>query len=210
MLDLILCSIYYTFYIKYIKHTKSVSTQLLPNVGKQVINLRGRVKMSVTELSKRSGLSKGMISQIEQNKTNPTLLSLWKISNALSIPLSNIIDPGINKIFDFQQFEEKLLMVSKDKKCHLRFLTPVHYIDKLELYSLKLLKGGKLENTTGHPPKTEEIFNVVSGRFLVTAGDRQQELTTGDSIHFSADIEHTIRNISEKSSEGILVVRFNL
>jgi XRE family transcriptional regulator, regulator of sulfur utilization len=187
-----------------------MSTQSLPDIGKEVIRLRNIQNMSLTELSKRSGLSKGMISQIEQNKSNPTVVSLWKIASALSVPLQNIIDPGTNQVFDFQKYDDKLLLISKDKKCHLRFLTPVHFIDKLELYSLKLLKNGKLENTTGHPPKTEEIFNVISGKFEVCAGKLTRELCAGDSIQFSADIEHTIKNISDETSEGILVVRFNL
>ena len=187
-----------------------MSTQSLPDIGKQVSKLRNGQSMSVAELAKRSGLSKGMISQIEQNKTNPTLLSVWKIASALGVPLQNLIDPGINKVFDFQSKDKKLVMISKDKKCHLQFLTPVHYIDKLELYSIKLMEDGKLENNTGHPPRTEEIFNVLSGEFKVTAGPREQILKQGDSIHFSADIEHTIENIDSQTSEGILVVRFNL
>jgi len=42
--------------------------QNLPNIGLNIMNLRKKKNMSMDTLSKRSGVSKSMLSQIEQEK----------------------------------------------------------------------------------------------------------------------------------------------
>lgn len=186
-----------------------MSVKPFPDIGKNIKNLRSSLKLSLEELSIRSGISKGMISQIEQNKTNPTLLSVWKISNALSIPFQKIIDLESEIIFEPQPKQKTLTMSTPDGKCKMQFLTPVHYIDKLELYMLNFEKDGSLENFKGHPPRTEEIFKVIKGKFKVQVQNRSAILKPGDSIRYSVDLEHHIYNISKGPAEAILVVKFN-
>lgn len=49
--------------------------------------LREERKLSMDELSKLSGVSKSMLAQIERGGGNPTISTLWKISNGMKVPL---------------------------------------------------------------------------------------------------------------------------
>ena len=40
----------------------------------------------------RSGVSKAMLSQIETNKVNPTIATIWKIARGLNIEIQDILD----------------------------------------------------------------------------------------------------------------------
>lgn len=55
-------------------------------VAKNIKRLREKNKMSMDELSKLSGVSKSMLAQIERGEGNPTLSTLWKISNGMKVP----------------------------------------------------------------------------------------------------------------------------
>ena len=54
-----------------------------PIVAHNIKLLREKNKLSMDELSKLSGVSKSMLAQIERGEGNPTISTLWKISNGI-------------------------------------------------------------------------------------------------------------------------------
>lgn len=59
-------------------------------VAANIKRLREERKLSMEELAKFSGVSKSMIAQIERGEGNPTLSTLWKISNGLKVPFDSL------------------------------------------------------------------------------------------------------------------------
>ena len=55
-------------------------------VAKNIKQLREENKLSMDELAKLSGVSKSMLAQIERGDGNPTISTLWKISNGMKVP----------------------------------------------------------------------------------------------------------------------------
>src|SRR5690606_7035274 len=55
------------------------------HLGKTIQRLRKAYNLSLSELSEQSGVAKSIISQIERNETNPTLATIWRLSQALDI-----------------------------------------------------------------------------------------------------------------------------
>ena len=66
-------------------------------IGRQIRIYRKQMEITVSDLSKMTGLSTGMLSKIENGNTSPSLSTLQTLSNALSIPLTSF----------FRQFEEE-------------------------------------------------------------------------------------------------------
>jgi len=62
-----------------------------PEIGKTVKAYRIEKNITLSELSDRSGVSKGMLSQIENGTANPTLATAWKISTALGFSLEEFL-----------------------------------------------------------------------------------------------------------------------
>ena len=52
-------------------------------LGKTIQRLRKAYNLSLSELAEQSGVAKSIISQIERNETNPTLATIWRLSQAL-------------------------------------------------------------------------------------------------------------------------------
>jgi len=66
-----------------------MSEQLLTKVGAKIRKVRTAKKLSQNDLAIMCNFEKASMSRIESGKTNVTLLTLQKISNALEV---NVID----------------------------------------------------------------------------------------------------------------------
>ena len=163
--------------------------------------------MSMDELAKRSGVSKSMLSQIEQEKTNPTVVTVWKISKALNVSIEDLLKTVCTPKIEVLRQNEAPVLYSEDKLCMIKVNTPIHMTDNLEIYNIIFKPGGKLDSTP-HFPNAEEIFTVISGRFIITSGKNSSILNKGDTGRYKADRNHCIKNISPVKAEGYLVVWF--
>ncbi|HKM01192.1 MAG TPA: XRE family transcriptional regulator, partial [Sedimentibacter sp.] len=87
-------------------------------VGEKIRSLRHKQKISIEQLSAMSGLSKGLISQIERDITGPSVASLWKISKALNVTMNYFFD----EYDDFNQIvrkdERKKLIMRKSTRVY--------------------------------------------------------------------------------------------
>lgn len=75
-------------------------------IGYRVKSLRQERKMSITELSAKSGVAKSYISSLERNlQTNPTILVLEKIARILCIKVDALLNEQADKSIDEEWLE---------------------------------------------------------------------------------------------------------
>ena len=72
---------------------------LTGQLGKTVQRLRKAYNLSLSELSEQSGVAKSIISQIERNETNPTLATIWRLSQALDVSIEKVLRENDNSPF---------------------------------------------------------------------------------------------------------------
>ncbi|MEQ8624621.1 MAG: helix-turn-helix transcriptional regulator [Vicingaceae bacterium] len=63
-------------------------------IGERVKFCREEVGIHQTELASKVGLEKSNLARLESGRTNPTFLTLYKISQALDISLSKLVNIG--------------------------------------------------------------------------------------------------------------------
>lgn len=54
--------------------------------------LRTERNLTLGQLSKISGISKAMLSDIEKGDSNPTINTIWKIANGLNVPYTRLME----------------------------------------------------------------------------------------------------------------------
>ncbi|WP_330501365.1 helix-turn-helix domain-containing protein [Peribacillus frigoritolerans] len=75
-------------------------------IGYRVKSLREERKMSISELSTKSGVAKSYISSLERNlQTNPTILVLEKIARILCIKVDALLNEQADKSIDEEWME---------------------------------------------------------------------------------------------------------
>ena len=62
-----------------------------PQIGPYLKQFRKRNGKTLDDLAKGSGVSKSMLSQIERNQANPTVAVVWRLANALGVPLADLL-----------------------------------------------------------------------------------------------------------------------
>lgn len=178
-----------------------------PDIALNIMNLRKQKNMSMDALSKRSGVSKSMLSQIEQEKTNPTVVTVWKIARALDVSVEELIQTNGDYQIEVLRREDAPVIFSDDRSCIIRVNSPIHMTDNLELYHMTFKSHGKLSSLP-HYPNSEEFLTVISGQFKVSSGNNSSTLNEGDTGRYRADISHCIENLNDKESTLYLTVWF--
>lgn len=184
-----------------------METSSYPPIGKNIMHYRKKKGISLDELSKRSGVSKSMLSQIEQDKTNPTVITIWKISRVLDTTIEELVEVGNNYPIEVLRRDDATLFYSEDRSCIIQANSPIHMTDNLELYDLTFIPKGGLHSKP-HYPKAEEFITVITGKLRVCAGNYTSILNEGDTARYRADCDHSIENLSDSKSKAYLVVLF--
>jgi transcriptional regulator with XRE-family HTH domain len=182
-------------------------TELVDIVAGNLKRIRTRRGYSLESLAQRSGVSRAMISQIEQAKSAPTISLLWKLSSALEVPFAALTSvSGVHGTVIMRGAEAKLLS-STDGKFVSRALFPFDSPRKVEFYELRLRPGG-IEKALPHAPGTTENLIVAKGAVEITVAGNAYRLAEGDAILFEADTPHSYRNAGPGEARMYLVMTY--
>jgi len=181
-----------------------------PAIGPILRSLRKNRKLTLEELAQRSNVSKSMLSQIERGLTNPTIATLWNLTQALGTTIAELI--GQNDLeqvsatpIEFVRSHYTPTIKSHDGKCLLRILSPVASAGSLEWYELIMEPGACLDSEP-HSAHCYEHLTVLAGRIAIASGQSKQLLEIGDTARYRADRSHSIQNIDQKEARALLVV----
>ena len=183
-------------------------TSDMPEIGKNIASIRKLKSLSLEELSKRSGVSTGMLSQIEKDKVNPTVAVVWKIAYGLDVPFHELLaQEDEEPLFNVIHKNEAVILERNKGRVIFRILSPLSMAEKLELYTMEMKTGGILESKP-HTKGTEEFLTVIGGRISVEVESKKALIEEGDTIHFHADNTHIIRNEHDGVSFLYMVVKY--
>lgn len=183
------------------------SDHIIETVKENLKNIRHNRKLSLDKLAIRCGVSRAMLSQIEQGKSAPTISVLWKIASGLNVPFSDLIKDKVREGVQVLRYENTKVLFSNTKVFSTRALFPFIGHKKTEFYEL-ILKPGGHEVADSHPPGTTENIVVVSGRLRLRVGDEVQELAPKDAIYFNADVPHEYSNPTDEEALMYLVMTY--
>lgn len=181
-----------------------------PELGQALQSLRKNKNLTLDKLAQSSGISKSMLSQIERGQTNPTFATLWSLTNALGVEISEVLEQS-ESAHDTPILIEKLeahftpTIQSPDGKCTLKILSPVSTVANLEWYEMRIQAEGCLQSGA-HTSGTIEHLTVLSGALHVSSADMNITLKEGETARYRADYPHTISNKESEESLALLVV----
>jgi XRE family transcriptional regulator, regulator of sulfur utilization len=179
-----------------------------PSVGAALSALRQAEGLSLDALARQSGVSKSMLSQIERDKTNPTVAVVWRLAQALGVEVAELLGGatrGAQHTINLVPKSQTPSMRTPDEKCELRILGPVELAGRFEWYEITLQAGGALRSEA-HPPGSREHLTVLRGLVSVTSGDRTQQVAADETARYAADVPHAISNDGKSQAVALLVV----
>ncbi len=161
-------------------------------VGARVRALRELYGYSQRELARLAKITNGALSMIEQGQVSPSVGSLRKIANALSMTLGEFFNTTLQRP-EGPFFRAAQLSELGSGGVSLRAV-PAGVADAQLQVLHEIYPPGA---DTGPEPLAhtgEEAGVVVQGSITVTVGARSQRLEAGDAYYFESRIPHRFRN----------------
>jgi len=168
-----------------------LETALGSVIAQRLREYRLQLGLSVTQLSVVSGLSKGMLSKIENAQTAPSLGTLARLSAALNVPVTAFFR-GLDEERDvfFVRAGQGMELSDRSRGGHrYQMLGSMRGPDKrMEPLLVTLMERTEVFPLYQHPG-TEFIFQV-SGSMDYGVGSGRYPLEPGDSLQFDGEVPH--------------------
>lgn len=179
---------------------------LRPIVAANVRRLRVQRGLSLERLSKASGVSRAMLSQIELEHSTPTVTVLAKIARALDLPISTFLARDSDALATVLRHAESRSLVSADGATVSRSLLPPDPTRAIEFEEITLGPHAS-ENVEPRPPGTKTTLVVHSGALTLCVGTRTASLHAGDSTTFASSHAHVFANPHAESARLFVLVQ---
>lgn len=171
-------------------------------VGRNVQRVRKHRGLSLERAAALTGVSKGMLHQIERGETQPTVTTLWKIATGLNLSFSSLLKEDKAAVSVTSQKEVPDVM-EDNGKCQVYLQFPFDPQTRIEIFSITL-KPGCSYVSSPHNEGVQEYITVVSGVFSFQIHDETHTLPTGSGIRFSGNVQH--RYINQTDLDVIIQV----
>jgi transcriptional regulator with XRE-family HTH domain len=166
------------------------------NVGERIKALRIEQGMTLSGLSEKASISISYLSQIERDKTTPSLTTLTSIARALDVGLRYFfeIDAEVVHVVRSHAGSDG---IDPDAWLAPTRMTLEEATGKIEVHRVVLEPRSPSQNLTPHAG--EEFGFVLSGELAIALGDEVFVLAAGDSIHYDALQPHAWSNPGDES-----------
>ncbi|MBI5154612.1 helix-turn-helix transcriptional regulator [Candidatus Poribacteria bacterium] len=182
-----------------------------PPVGQILAEKRSQRGLSLQSLAKISGVSKSMISQIENGQVNPTLAVVWKIASGLGLKLQDLLEGEMqvpDSRYSYLTDENCPTLTSKEHGYRIQILSTIDMVQQVELYLIEIKAGGGMESEP-HAKGTVETLTAVRGEVeVILPGETVLPLEPFNSVRYHADVPHSIRAKGGKPALAYLAVKF--
>ncbi|MGJ0191590.1 helix-turn-helix domain-containing protein [Pantoea sp. RRHST58] len=158
---------------------------------------RSQKKLSLDELSRRAGVSKGMLVEIEACKANPSIALLCRLAAAMGVSVADIVDVASDPKVHVLQPEQIPLLWQGEHGGSARLLAGTRGPDMVELWRWELYPG-EIFTSPGHPSETSELLHVTAGTLLLTVNGDAYTLEAGYSAVAATDTAHSYACASDE------------
>lgn len=180
----------------------------LVQISNKIKEVRKNKNITIQSLADMARVSKGLISQIENNRTIPSLMVLMNIVHSLKLDLNDFFkDIGngnssekvlVKKAKEYKAFEKETAKGFTYK----RIFTPNLQGEPIDIILLELQKDASRK----HLVKTEayEYKYIIKGKVEYLIEGKKYILEEGDSLFFDGRLGHKPTNIA--ASESLILV----
>jgi transcriptional regulator with XRE-family HTH domain len=178
---------------------------LAESIGERIKALRTEQGLTLADLGERANLSTSYLSQIERDKTTPSLVTLTAVAKALNV--------GLRYFFELEGEAAYLIRAERAPNGHgqnggggmlperSRSLTPEGENSKLVVRRIVAAPHTASEPLPVVPG--EEFLLVLAGELKVIVGSEEFCLMAGDSVHYDAAQPHCWLNESDEPCTAI-------
>lgn len=174
-------------------------------VGTNLRRLRKAQGFSLERLAELSGVSRAMLGQIETAKSVPTVSLLWRVADALGVPVATLVATEHEPVAVVSSRARASVLVTSEGRYSSRSLLPGNSPRTAGFFELQIA-GGHREEFAPSPAGTRHNLVVAVGTLtVVIGGEAPIGLAEGDAITFEASRDYLIENSGSIDATAYLV-----
>src|ERR671925_371764 len=173
------------------------------NLGKRLADLRRKRGLATGELAARAKVSSEFISQLEHNKTSPSLTTLQRVAAALDVPLTYLLLEDDLRPQVVRQHERQVIPLGQDGLCA-ALVSPL-LSQQLELVVLDL-PHGTVSWPQSRSHEGQECHLVLRGTIRAYYGEESYLLDEGDSILWDGTVPHRMENVGDGAAQLLIAL----
>jgi len=181
------------------------------NIGHKIRNLRKEERLTLQDLSALSGLSKPLLSQIENDQVIPPIATLLKIAKGLKV--------GIHFFFEEEEDRQKFVLLrNADLKSSRRrsgndspqsylyhSLAPGMRHKSMEPFLVEF-ETGDWNDSLLYRHEGEEFIYLLEGKLEFHYGQETMVLSMGDSIYYDSSESHGYISLGSEKAKAVAVL----
>ena len=176
-------------------------------IGKRIKSLRLKAKLTLQELSERTGLSTSYLSKMEKSKKAPPVSTLITIAKALNVTISFLLGE-INE-------DNSLLLVKKNERPLLAqpatefgysYEALAHAYPDQQMFPYILTFPSKRIKRRNFKHDSQEFLFVLEGTMHFYYGNKEYIVEKGDCIYFDANIPHYGEQLGDERLVTLMIV----
>jgi len=171
------------------------------DIGSKIKRLRILKGLTQEELADRSEVTKGYISQVENDLVSPTISTLSDLVSALGCDLKTFFnekEEDVKIVFSEYDHIEKIT-----DKYTINWLIPNSQKNEMEPILLEMDEDSEIP--LDKPHDGEEFGYILEGVIELSIGNETYVCKKGQSFYYITDKEHKIKNINKGKSVLIWV-----
>lgn len=158
-------------------------------IGQRIKQLRMKNNLTLEELASRCELTKGFLSQLENDIASPSIQTLSDIVEALGSNLSKFFQEDKAEKVVFQQDD---FFVDEKEGVTTTWVIPNAQKNEMEPIILQLKPGYESQEILPH--EGEEFGYVLEGRVTLVDGEQEQIVKKGQTFYLKGENKHCLRN----------------
>ncbi len=168
------------------------------DLGKKIRALRLGNDLTQEELANRLELTKGYISQLENNLTSPSMQTFFSILEVLGTDVHQFfsLEEEQTVVFKKDDFYEK---ENEQLKHMISWIVPNALKYEMEPIIINIEPGGQSEIDDPHPG--EEFGYVLEGQVVLVLNKKRYVIRKGETFYYLANKEHYLLNQSHQHTK---------
>lgn len=165
--------------------------------------LRRERNLSLGELSKLTGISKPVLSEMEKGCGNPTISTLWKIARGFQVPYTRLLEEvePLGRVVHRSDVLEQSEEAEHYRTYFYYNVTPERNFELI----IGEVDGHSEHPSAGHGPRTEEFIYLQEGELTLRTAAQSYSLKPGDALHFDSAQSHTYVNPGSAAAKFVCI-----
>lgn len=173
-------------------------------IGERLKRFRLINSLTQEELASRADLTKGYISQLENDATSPSIATLKDIVDVFGITMQEFFaeeSQGAEVVFGA---DSRVQSTADDAGVKVELLVPGAQNRDMDPALVTIRPGEEMEEQGYHDG--EEFGYVLTGKIQLRLDDRTYAVKKGECFYFSSDKRHAVKNPGKTEAKILWVV----